>query len=76
MTREAIGFAGIERSLGTGWDLGIGAEGRTWDEPHRSDRSTVGAVAHLTAATRQRGRVLRAERSRPACTSASRSRAP
>jgi NTE family protein len=61
VTREAIGFAGIERSLGTGWDLGIGAEGRTWDEPHRSDRSTVGAVARLTAATRQRGRVLRAE---------------
>lgn len=59
--REAIGFAGIERSLGTGWDLGIGAEGRTWDEPHRSDRSTIGAVARLTGATRQRGRVLWAE---------------
>jgi NTE family protein len=61
VTREAIGFAGIERSLGSGWDLGIGAEGRTWDEPHRSDRSTIGAVARVTAATRQHGRVLRAE---------------
>ena len=61
VTREGIGFAGIERSLGTGWDLGLGIEARTWDEPGRSDRSTLGGTARLTAATRQRGRVLRAE---------------
>jgi NTE family protein len=61
VTREALGFAGIERSLGSGWDLALGAEARTWDEPHRADRSTLGTVARLTAATRQRGRVLRAE---------------
>lgn len=61
VTREAVGFAGIERSLGSRWDLSLGGEARTWDEPRRANRSTIGAVARLTAATRQRGRVLRAE---------------
>jgi NTE family protein len=61
VTREAIGFAGIERSLGTGWDLGMGTEARTWDEPRRGDRSTIGGIVRLTGSTRQRGRVLRAE---------------
>ncbi|HKT60181.1 MAG TPA: patatin-like phospholipase family protein [Gemmatimonadales bacterium] len=61
VTREAVGFAGIERSLGGGWDVGLGIEGRTWDEPGRADRSTLGGVARVTAATRQHGRVLRAE---------------
>jgi NTE family protein len=60
-TREAIGFAGIERPLAPGWDLAIGAEGRAWDEPGRADRATVGGLARVTAATRQRGRVFRAE---------------
>ena len=60
-TREAIGFAGIERSLARGWDLALGAEGRTWDEPNRANRSTLGAVARVTGASRQRGRVLQAE---------------
>jgi hypothetical protein len=61
VTREAIGFAGIERPLAQGWDLALGAEGRTWDEPRRTNRSTLGALARVTAATRQRGRVLQAE---------------
>jgi NTE family protein len=60
-TREAVGFAGIERPLGPGWDLALGAEGRTWDEPDRANRSTLGAVARLTGSTRSRGRVLLAE---------------
>jgi NTE family protein len=60
-TREAIGFAGIERALALGWHVAIGAEGRTWDEPGRADRSTIGGVVRLTGATRQRGRVLLAE---------------
>jgi NTE family protein len=60
-TREAIGFAGIERALSLGWDVALGAEGRTWDEPGRSDRSTIGGVVRLTGASRQRGRVLLAE---------------
>jgi hypothetical protein len=60
-TREAIGFVGIERPLARGWDLAIGAEGRAWDEPGRANRATAGGVARLTASTRPRGRVLRAE---------------
>ncbi len=60
-TREAIGFVGIERPLARGWDLAVGAEGRTWDEPRRASRSTVGGVARVTASTRQRGRVVQAE---------------
>jgi len=60
-TREAVGFVGIERPLAPGWDLVVGAEGRAWDEPRRASLSTAGGVARLTAATRQRGRVLQAE---------------
>ncbi len=60
-TREAIGFAGIERPLARGWDLAVGGEGRAWDEPGRADRSTIGAVARVTGASRQRGRVMQAE---------------
>jgi NTE family protein len=61
VTREAVGFAGIERPLAAGWDLAVGSEGRTWDEPRRLNRSTVGAVIRVTGTTRQRGRVLQAE---------------
>jgi len=61
VTREAVGFAGIERSLGSEWGLDLGVEARSWDEPRRAAHSTIGGVARLTAATRQRGRVLRAE---------------
>ena len=60
-TREAIGFLGIERSLAPGWDLALGALGRTWDEPARPDRSTLGGVARVTAASRQFGRIVQAE---------------
>jgi hypothetical protein len=60
-TREGIAFAGIERALARGWDLAVGAQGRTWDEPGRSTRSTLGGVVRLTGASRQRGRVLQAE---------------
>lgn len=60
-TREAIGFLGIERPLAPGWDLALGALGRTWDEPARPDRSTLGGVARVTAASRQFGRILQAE---------------
>jgi NTE family protein len=60
-TREAVGFAGIERPLGSGWKLALGAEGRAWDEPGRANRSTLGTVARVTGASRQRGRVMEAE---------------
>jgi hypothetical protein len=46
-TREAVGFAGIERPVAFGWDLAVGIEGRTWDEPDRANRSTLGAAARL-----------------------------
>ena len=59
--REAIGFAGIERPFAPGWELAVGAEGHTWDEPGRAARSTLGAVLRVTGATRQVGRVLQAE---------------
>jgi NTE family protein len=60
-TREAVGFAGIERPLAPGWDFALGAEARTWDEPGRQNKSTLGGVVRATGATRQRGRVLLAE---------------
>jgi predicted acylesterase/phospholipase RssA len=60
-TREGVGFAGIERPLAPGWDLALGAEGRTWDEPGRENKSTLGGIVRATGSTRQRGRVLLAE---------------
>ena len=60
-TREGVAFAGIERSLGRGWDFALGAEGRTWDEPDRKNRSTLGGVVRVTGSTRPQGRVLLAE---------------
>jgi hypothetical protein len=60
-TREAIGFLGVERAVARGWDLALGGVARTWDEPTRAGRSTIGGTARLTAASRQVGRVLRAE---------------
>jgi NTE family protein len=60
-TREAVGFAGIERAVAPGWLLALGAEGRAWDEPRRPAGATAGGVARLTGASRQRGRVLEAE---------------
>jgi hypothetical protein len=60
-TREAIGFLGVERAVARGWDLALGGVARTWDEPTRVGRSTIGGTARLTAASRQVGRVLRAE---------------
>jgi NTE family protein len=60
-TREVVGFAGIERPVGAVWQVALGLEGRTWDEPGRANRSTVGGVARLTGATRARGKVLAAE---------------
>jgi hypothetical protein len=59
--REARLFAGVERPLARRWELAIGAEAHTWDEPGRANRSTLGGVARLTGASRQRGRVMQAE---------------
>jgi NTE family protein len=59
--REAMVFAGVERWLARDWLLSAGAVGHTWDEPGRPDRSTLGGLARVTGASRQRGRVLQAE---------------
>jgi NTE family protein len=59
--REARVFAGVERSLGRAWELALGVEGHTWDEPGRAGRSTLGGAVRVVGASRQRGRVFRAE---------------
>jgi predicted acylesterase/phospholipase RssA len=60
-TREARGFAGIERRLARGFDLALGIQGHAWDEPGAPERSTIGVVGRVTGATPPRGRVLQAE---------------
>jgi NTE family protein len=60
-TREIVGFAGIERPVGVMWQIALGAEARTWDEPGRANRSTFGGVARLTGASRSHGKVVSAE---------------
>jgi NTE family protein len=59
-TREAIGFLGIERPLGRGWELALGGQARAWHEPGR-DISAAGAVARVVAAAPQQGGIVRAE---------------
>lgn len=41
-TREALGFAGIERAFPSDWQLAVGALGHAWHEP-ALDESTLGA---------------------------------
>ncbi len=60
-TREAIGFLGVERVLPDGWELGLGLQGHTWDEPGREDVSTAGVALRAVRASRLRGEVVRAE---------------
>ena len=43
-TREAMGFLGVERAFGQGWQLALGVVGHAWHEPGR-DRSTLGLTA-------------------------------
>ena len=35
--RELVGFAGLDRAFGHGWRTRLAIEGRTWDEPGRSN---------------------------------------
>ena len=60
-TREAIGFAGVERVFPGGWEVAAGFRGHAWHEPVRSDLSTVGLEARALRVSRTRGRVVRAE---------------
>jgi predicted acylesterase/phospholipase RssA len=43
-TRDLTGFAGVERSLGNGWIVAFGAEGRIWYEPDVPDGQAGGAT--------------------------------
>ncbi|MBA3892326.1 MAG: patatin-like phospholipase family protein [Gemmatimonadales bacterium] len=60
-TREALGFAGVERVLPDGWELAVGLHGHAWREPARHDASTLGIAARAVRASRTRGRVVLAE---------------
>jgi predicted acylesterase/phospholipase RssA len=60
-TREAIGFAGVERVFPGGWEIAAGLLGHVWDEPARNDLSTLGFAARAIRVSRTRGRVVRAE---------------
>ena len=60
-TREALGFAGVERVFPHGWELSLGLRGHVWREPVRSDLSTLGIAARAIRVNRTRGRVVRAE---------------
>ncbi len=60
-TREAIGFAGIERILPNGWELAAGVVGHAWDEPGRPELSTLGATIRVLRISRDNGRVLQSE---------------
>jgi hypothetical protein len=59
-TREALGFAGLERVFGHGWQAAIGAHGHAWREPAR-ELSTVGGKLKVLRTSRSRGQVFEAE---------------
>ena len=46
-TREAVGFAGVERDFGHGWSADLGLVGHAWHEPDQ-DRSTVGVSVRFS----------------------------
>ena len=60
-TREAFGFAGVERVFPHGWELSLGLRGHAWQEPARKDLSTLGVAARAIRVNRTRGRVVRAD---------------
>jgi hypothetical protein len=45
--REGGAFLGVERTLGSSWQAGVGVEGRLWHEPTGLDRRAVGLAVHL-----------------------------
>ena len=58
-TREALGFLGVERYLGAGWQAALGVLGHAWREPGR-EQSALGGVARLEKAG-TRGREIGTE---------------
>lgn len=49
-TREAVGFAGLERLFGSQWVVDAGLEGRAWEEPTASHQRSGGAVLRVLRA--------------------------
>ncbi len=60
-TREALGFAGVERVFSQGWEIGLGLHGHVWREAVQGERSTLGLAGRAIRVSRSRGRVVRAE---------------
>jgi NTE family protein len=60
-TREAMGFAGVERAFDDGWEVALGMAGHVWREPARGDLSTLGGSVRVVRDSRDRGRVFAAE---------------
>ena len=60
-TREAIGFAGAERTFPHGWQLAFGLHGHSWREPGRRDASTLGLALRAERVSRSQGRAVWAE---------------
>jgi predicted acylesterase/phospholipase RssA len=58
-TREALGFAGVERAFDAGWEVALGAVGHVWHEPGR-DRSALGGTARVLKASPSRGAIVQA----------------
>ena len=60
-TREALGFAGVERVLPHGWEVALGMHGHVWRKTPRGELSTLGLAARAIRVSRTRGRVVRGE---------------
>jgi len=46
-TREAVGFAGVERDFSHGWEVSLGLLGHAWHEPDQ-DHSTLGGSVRIS----------------------------
>jgi NTE family protein len=57
LTREALGFLGVERLFDAGWRVALGLTAHSWHEPGRN-RSTLGVGAQGIKAGRSGGQVL------------------
>jgi predicted acylesterase/phospholipase RssA len=58
-TREAVGFAGVERAFPAGWQAALGVVGHAWHEPGR-DRSTLGGTFRISKETPSGQRLVQA----------------
>jgi len=57
-TREARGFAGLERSLGRGWVAALGASAIAWREPGLPSAYAAGGTLQITQADHSANRGL------------------